>query len=584
MKPKNFQQFKGTKMQPTSTNDLQKMLAKLDANKQSLKKLKVADRIELLKRTMRTTKEFAKDFVMAALKAKRIAADSPTAAEEWLGGPVVILRNLRLLKESLEQIQKSGHPELAQSAFEKKEGQVRVKVFPQNFIDKILYNQMSAEVWFDETKSVTDVQNETAWIYRNSQNNPDEALENTEVKIALVLGAGNVSSIGPMDVLYKLFVENQVCLLKMNPVNEYLGPHIAQIFRPLIDAGFLEIAYGAADVGEFLVRHDLVEEIHITGSDKVHDIIVWGASEKEQAKNKKAGTPVINKKITSELGCVTPIVIAPGKWSAKEIDFQVQNIATMIVNNASFNCNAAKLLVTSKNWAQREEFLAKLKAFLKNRPNRFAYYPGSDRKFDSFITAHPEAEILTEKNKDEIPWTAIFNVDSHSDDMVFSNEAWCGIITETALDSQDTSQFLLKASQFCNEKVWGTLSMGLIIDPKTQKANQAALDQAIKQLRYGSVAINCWPALSYGLTITTWGAYPGHTLDNIVSGIGVVHNTYMFKDPQKSVVWAPFTTFPKPPWFCSHEKGAVVAQKLVDFEFAPSIFKVPGIAINAMLG
>lgn len=42
-------------------------------------------------------------------------------------------------------------------------------------------------------------------------------------KVALVLGAGNVSSIGLMDVLYKLFIENQATLLKMNPVNEYSG-------------------------------------------------------------------------------------------------------------------------------------------------------------------------------------------------------------------------------------------------------------------------------------------------------------------------------------------------------------------------
>ena len=44
--------------------------------------------------------------------------------------------------------------------------------------------------------------------------------------VSLILGAGNVSSIPPMDVFSKLFVEGLVCLLKMNPVNAYMGPFL----------------------------------------------------------------------------------------------------------------------------------------------------------------------------------------------------------------------------------------------------------------------------------------------------------------------------------------------------------------------
>jgi hypothetical protein len=43
-----------------------------------------------------------------------------------------------------------------------------------------------------------------------------------------VLGAGNVSSIGPMDALYELFAKDHVVLLKLNPVNEHLGPMVAR--------------------------------------------------------------------------------------------------------------------------------------------------------------------------------------------------------------------------------------------------------------------------------------------------------------------------------------------------------------------
>ena len=39
--------------------------------------------------------------VAAAVKAKGIPPDSPLVGEEWLAGPVVTLRNLRLLIDSL---------------------------------------------------------------------------------------------------------------------------------------------------------------------------------------------------------------------------------------------------------------------------------------------------------------------------------------------------------------------------------------------------------------------------------------------------------------------------------------------------
>ena len=46
----------------------------------------------------------------------------------------------------------------------------------------------------------------------------------------LVLGAGNVSSIPATDTISKVFQEGQVVLLKMNPVNEYLGPIFERLF------------------------------------------------------------------------------------------------------------------------------------------------------------------------------------------------------------------------------------------------------------------------------------------------------------------------------------------------------------------
>ena len=51
-------------------------------------------------------------------------------------------------------------------------------------------------------------------------------------RVALVLGARErSSSIAPMDVFYKLLVENEVVVLKTNPVNAYLGPRTGRHAR-----------------------------------------------------------------------------------------------------------------------------------------------------------------------------------------------------------------------------------------------------------------------------------------------------------------------------------------------------------------
>ena len=85
-----------------------------------------------------------------------------------------------------------------------------------------------------------------------------------------------------------VFLENQVVLLKMNPVNDYLGPLIEEAYRPLIERGFLKLVYGGAKEGAYLCKHKSVDVIHMTGSDKTFDTIMFGVGE-DGEKNKKAG-------------------------------------------------------------------------------------------------------------------------------------------------------------------------------------------------------------------------------------------------------------------------------------------------------
>ncbi|HSS76401.1 MAG TPA: aldehyde dehydrogenase family protein, partial [Thermoanaerobaculia bacterium] len=401
------------------------------------------------------------------------------------------------------------------------------------------------------------------------------------------LAGGNVSSIGPMDALYKLFVEDQVVVLKAHPVNVFLGPLLEEAFQPLIERGFFRVVYGGAGEGAYLCRHSGVDEIHITGSDKTYEAIVFGPGEEGQ-RRKAANEPVLSKRFTAELGNVSGVIVVPGPWSDGDLAYHAQNLATMLTNNAGFNCNASRVIVQHAAWPQRQALLAKTREGLAQVPVRKAYYPGAVDRFETFLAAHPEtAETFGSRSGDKLPWVLIPGLDpAKRDDVCFTTEAFCGIFGETALEATTVPEYVDKAVAFCNDTLWGTLNVTLIVHPESLKDPDVAraVDRAIANLRYGTVSINHWAAVGYGLVVTPWGGFPGSTAQDIQSGTGWVHNTLMFDRIQKTVVRAPFRVFPKPVWFATHKTANLLAPKLSQFEAAPSLAKLPGILSLAMRG
>ena len=558
------------------TEHMDAQIALLNKNASAWTTLSIDRRINYLRALLKGTVAVGHEQVAAAVKAKGVQPGSTQAAEDYLAGPVVQARTIRLLMESLEQIRSKGQVQFKSSRIsERPDGQVVAQVFPTDLADSLLFGGFTAEIWQEPEVTKTNLMNHVAEFYRNP---PPEG------RVALVLGAGNVASIGPLDVVHKLFVEGQVVLLKMNPVNDYLGPFVERAFKTLIDDGFVQVAYGGADVGEYLCQHDGIAEIHITGSDRTHDAIVYGVGE-DGARRKAADEPRTTKRITSELGNVSPVIIVPGSWTESELRFQAENVATQMANNGGFNCNAAKVLIMHEDWAQRREFLDMLKAVLATLPPRPAYYPGAEERFDRFVTGRKNADSFGERSNGVLPWTLISEVDSaHTDDICFTQESFCGVTAVTTLPGENGGDFLKKAVTFCNTVLWGTLNASIILHPRTQKRFSGILEQAIADLKYGSVAVNHWPGLCYGLGSTAWGAHPGHTLDDIQSGIGAVHNTYLFDKPQKTVLRGPFVVKPKPPWFVTHRNTHAVALRMMEMEANPSLWRVPGIAIQALKG
>ncbi len=542
--------------------------------------LSPTDRAALLRACMPRVSSVAERWVRAACDAKGLPFDGPSSSEEWLAGPMATIRNLRLLAESLESFARRGHTGLARDKYHRTSlGQTAVPVFPSALIDAALYGGFTAEVRFEKSLSPDDAFAKAASHYKK----PRAA----KAGVSLVLGAGNVASIPPMDALYKMFVDGNVCVVKLNPVNEYLEPFFAEGLAPLVEAGYLRFVKGGAAEGAYLVNHALVDDVHITGSDRTHDLLVWGPAGEERERRKRDNDPLLKKPITSELGCVTPVVIVPGPYSDEELSFMADNVATMVVNNASCNCNAGKMLVTSKRWAQRETFLAKLRATISKAPTRKAYYPGAFDRYQHLVGDRAKVEKLGEAGDGALPWTLVFGLDATKrDESLFTTEPFCPIVSETSLDGPDGAEFMAAATKFCNETLWGTLSAVVFIHPRTEAdaTNRATFETMLAELRYGAVGVNQWTALAYALVVTPWGAHPSSTLQNVQGGLGWVHNTFMLEGIEKVVVRGPLTVFPKPPWFVTHRNSHEVAQRMVALEEAPSLLKVPGVAIAALKG
>ena len=549
----------------TDFDEIERAITSLCSHREQWEQTTIPQRLVYLQDCLDRTLVVAENWTNAACEAKGIDLQSPLAGEELITGAIATIRNLRLLITTLQANGRLEPPKITR----REDGQFIAQVLPANAIERLLYLGYRGEVWLEPGALPTQGQ-----IYR----------EPTAAKVALILGAGNVSAIVAMDALSKLFSENRVVIVKMNPVNAYVGKYIAQAFEPLITAGFLSIVYGGAEVGEYLCQHPQIDEIHITGSHRTHDAIVWGTNPSERQDRKTTNNPRITKPITSELGCVTPILVVPGNWSPSDLTFQARQVASTIAHNASFNCASGQVLVTASGWVQRDEFLAAVRRELAAIPSRQAYYPGAQERYRAFLDRYPQSEPLGAQTPDVVPWTLIPNVQPVAGEYALNEEAFCGILAEVAIAAQSAPDFLPKAVEFANDRLWGTLSCTVLIDPKNQQKYHSELDTAIANLRYGAIGVNIWSAMLFYFGSTTWGAYPGNTLADIGSGIGFVHNSYLFDRPQKSVVFAPFRIFPTPPWFANHRNLLRMAQKLLKFEAYPSWQNLPGLVMAALRG
>lgn len=537
----------------------------------------LAGRRELLLRTRAAVAAAAEDWVAAACRIKRLPAGSSLAGEEWLSGPYAVLTALTALADTLAALQAGRSPVDGYPIVPAPGGRLAVRVLPHNVYDRLLLSGHRVEVWLPPGVDEPTVR-ATAGL---GQRRPGES-----GGVGVVLGAGNISSIPPLDVLYELLADNRASVLKLNPITDELLPVFERAFAPLIEAGVLRIVTGGAEAGQQLVHHSGISHVHMTGSGAAHDAIVFGTGA-EGAERKASDRPLVDKPVTSELGGVSPIIVVPGRWSRRDILQQAEHVATMRLHNGGYNCIAGQVLVVSADWPQRAEFLAAVRQALRAAPDREPYYPGSTDRLDAAAAAHRSAERIGRR----LLLTGL----PRSDDSAYRTEYFAPVLAVTELPGQGLG-YLRAAVSFANDELAGTLGANVIAHPDTLRAAGSSFWDELARLRYGTVAVNAWTAFGFLTATAPWGAFPGNTRSDVGSGIGVVHNALLLDSPERTVVTGPFRAFPRslparelsvmprPPWYVGNRTAATTARLMTRFAARPGWSKLPAIFTSALRG
>src|ERR1700733_2146189 len=240
--------------------------------------LSLTEKVAMLEALPHKILEIAPQMVAAAIDAKGISPTSTWTAEEWATGIWLPIQGINTQLLVLKRILAGKGPIGADAVHTRPDGQVVVDVFPLPPYARLFFHGYHATVWIEPGRSAQQTREDAARMYRG--NTPDQP------EVCLVLGAGNLGSITTLDVIDQLYVRGNVCAVKLNPVNDELGPSYEQIFSDFISRGWLRILYGGADVGGYLAHHPKIDTIHMTGSAATYDAVVWGTD--DQAASRKA--------------------------------------------------------------------------------------------------------------------------------------------------------------------------------------------------------------------------------------------------------------------------------------------------------
>ena len=208
--------------------------------------LTAGQRATLLRAVRASVAAAVEDWADTAADSKGLGARHPLRGEEWLSGPYSVLGALDAYIDTLSEIAAGRSPLDRVAIGRAPGGRTRVGAFPLTRLDRLLLSGFTGEVWLQPGITPAAARAAAGLAQRTADDSGG---------VGLVLGAGNITSIPVLDVLYELLAYNRVALLKVNPTQDALVPVYERALAPLIQPGFLRIVQGGAAVGAYLTAH-----------------------------------------------------------------------------------------------------------------------------------------------------------------------------------------------------------------------------------------------------------------------------------------------------------------------------------------
>eukprot|EP00918_Siedleckia_nematoides_P028628 GHVU01061623.1.p1 GENE.GHVU01061623.1~~GHVU01061623.1.p1 ORF type:complete len:364 (-),score=105.34 GHVU01061623.1:553-1644(-) len=304
------------------------------------------------------------------------------------------------------------------------------------------------------------------------------------------------------------------------------------------------------------------------GDKRTASQIYWGQPEPPTAEG--GGEPVakeeeeelVTKPGKLDLGNCTPYIVAPGRWSKKEINLHAKHLVMAMVLNGGQTCAHPQVIVTCKKWPQREKFLEAIRTHLKAVPVIGAFYPNAKARLAEMREMIEGEKVGDEADTYTVPVAAplfggpalagegddpkavVFSTDMRKNCAFATQETFCPAAAEVPLETAPTlAAFLPEAVAYANDSLYGNLVV-TVIAKTSSSADKKAVEAALEGLRYGAVGLNMNGMNAMVHPALVWGAYGGDpfTTREMRSGTGHLGNANGYSDVLKAVLRQKFNS------------------------------------------
>ena len=587
-----------------STNQWESKIERLSSNALAYKEISLESRLEILDEIISNLQNNPAILMkgnwcehdLAVIKLGPIPSDSPGESIKYprnlkdflafnrFSAVYVVVTTLQHIKKSLEYQIAMGKglknvikpPLLAKVSNERIAGRnLRlhgpVEVFP-------IFHKL--EVWADADASTVSDDN-VADIESSSSSDTNG--------ITVVLGAGNQSAITILDTICALFTYPlKPVFVKHHPLRPHLFELFSELFSPLIKRGLLaQIVDGGIPETKAIIQRPEVTHVHLTGALSTAQAVEATLAEARPHLTQDE----IQKMVISELGCVTPFILAPGHYTKRELRMAAKHIVMGKKWNAGCNCVCSQAVILPSGWKQKDQFKSLLMKQFQATSTDPLYYPGScelvkditNHYANDRVTQVPGRETKRTIDGDSTDFLHPYIIDcgtygeTEYNDYALKNEAFGPALAIMELPGRDDdSMYLLStAVPFVNDKdnIFGSLSCCLIYPKKLDKK---IIKEVTGALNYGCVALNTWSAYGYS-AIGHGGMWGGSKFEPLgQSGKGFIGNAFKIPNAEKSVISSRSLTFP-----LILDKNFVPPAVLTDCVTAVYLAKSPLLAIGA---